>query len=214
MTEHGDGEVRGGYAESVPHYYGDYVRQLFISAAALMLIGAPFYSDALRVELPFEIAGALVLVALAALVNPHKQSVFLAAATASGVGLILFESWALYGYYDSTWTQFILREVIAIIFLAGFYFSMKTVRAFVLHKIGKHDTAGEFEEKSTSAKRNNTNTRRDEFTPWFLQSGGNHRKKDSEEKQAQDDTETGPQMSPGRSREEIKPKHHPYEDTM
>lgn len=134
-----------GFVDNIPHYHGDSVRQLFASAAALMLLGAPFYSDFLRAELPFEIAGALVLVAIAALINPHNKSVFAASAVVSGVGLIVFEAWALYAYRDSTWAQFILREVISILFLAGFYFSMKTIRAFMLHSIGKHDEAGEFE---------------------------------------------------------------------
>ena len=148
-----DGEYgRGQYVELLPHYYGDYVRQFFIAAAALMLIGAPFYASFLFVELPFEIAGALVLVALAALTNPLKKGTLLADAIASGVGMVVFESWALLAYYDSSWVQFILREIIAIIFLVAFYFSMKTVRAFALHQIGKHDYAGEFDEEANTAR--------------------------------------------------------------
>ncbi len=134
-----------GFVNSISHYYGDAVRQLFASTAALMLIGAPFYSDFLRAELPFEIAGALALVALAALMNPHNKSIFVVAAIASGIGLTVFEMWALYSYHDSTWAQFVLRELISILFLAGFYFSMKTLRAFLLGKIGKHNSVGEFE---------------------------------------------------------------------
>src|SRR3989344_9204096 len=114
------------YAENIPHYHGDAVRQLFISAAALMLIGAPFYADSLRTELPFEIVGALILAALAALANPHKKLALVADAIAAGVGLVIYKTWALYTYHDSTWMQFVLREVIAIIFLSAFYFSMKT----------------------------------------------------------------------------------------
>src|SRR3989338_782571 len=165
-----------GFSDHLPHYHGDAVRQLLASAAILMLVGAPFYASFLGVELPFLITGALALVAVAALVNPHKKSIFLVAAVASGVGLVVFETWALYGYYDSNWVQFILREVIAVVFLAGFYFSMKTVRAFVLHKVGKHDEAGEFEEPTTDSTPRiaPTNSWRDEFTPWFLKNGGNH----------------------------------------
>ena len=195
----------------VAHYYGDAVRQLFVSAAALMLIGAPFYADSMRSELPFEIVGALVLVALAALVNPHNKSVFMVGAVASGVGLVIYETWALYTYFESTWLQFILREIIAIVFLAGFYFSMKTVRAFVLHTVGKHDEVGEFDEPAPQQRRAAQRTWRDEFTPWFLQNAGNSKRNSAKEKA---EPETGPRMSPGRSPEEIKPKYHPYEDTM
>lgn len=204
------------HEEHIPHYHGDAVRQLFISAAALMLIGAPFYADSLRTELPFEIVGALILVALAALANPHKKLALVADAIAAGVGLVIYETWALYTYHDSTWMQFILREVIAIIFLAAFYFSMKTVRAFVLHQVGRHDEAGEFEEGSSPTPVRQEGSWHDEFTPWFLRSG-NSRNKDSKnnkkEKEAgkEEETETGPRMSPGRSSEEVKPKYHPYE---
>ena len=55
----------------IEHYYGDAIRQLFVTAAALILVGAPFYAEALRVELPFEILGAVILVAIAALANPY-----------------------------------------------------------------------------------------------------------------------------------------------
>jgi len=217
-----------GFSDHLPHYHGDAVRQLLASAAILMLVGAPFYASFLGVELPFLITGALALVAVAALVNPHKKSIFLVAAVASGVGLVVFETWALYGYYDSNWAQFILREVIAVVFLAGFYFSMKTVRAFVLHKVGKHDEAGEFEEapvpgtpeiKTANANPNpRANSWSDEFVPWFLKNGGNHGNTDHGGSigagRAEAAEDTGPRMSPGRSREETKPKYHPYEDTM
>ncbi len=135
------------YVEHVPHYYGDYVRILFLSATGLMLLGAPFYADSLRIELPFEIVGALVLAALAALANPHSKTVLAADAIAAGVGMVVYGTWALFSYSESTWVQFILRQGIAIVFLAAFYFSMKTVRAFLFHKVGKHDEAGEFEEE-------------------------------------------------------------------
>ncbi len=130
----------------VAHYYGDQIRQLFIGIAGVMLAGAPFYADELRMEFPFEVVGALILVALAALANPHKRFIFIASAVAAGIGTAIYEVWALYSYEDSTWLQFALRQAIASMFLIAFYFSMKTVRAFMLHKVGKHDTAGEFDE--------------------------------------------------------------------
>ena len=133
------------YEEPIPHYHGDVVRQLFIVTVILMVVGAPFYTETLRTQLPFMIAGALVLAALAALANPHKKWVFLAGAVAAGLGFVVYETWALYQYATSSWLEFILREVIAVTFLVAFYFSMKTVRAFMLRKVGRHDEAGEFD---------------------------------------------------------------------
>jgi len=125
----------------VSHYYGDFVRQAFVAAAALMLLAAPFYADDLHSELPFEIIGAVFLVAAAAMTNPWNRTVILADAIIAGVGLVIFELWAL-GEYDAiTTTQFILRQAIAVLFMIAFYFSMKTVRAMTLHQVGKSDTA-------------------------------------------------------------------------
>src|SRR3989344_564282 len=148
----------GEYTRSVtvrpggPHYYGDIVRQLFIAGAILIVVGAPFYADSLSAELLYEILAALILAGLAALVNPHNKPLLLANAIAAGVGLVVYAFWGLSEYSTSTWVQFILRELIAIIFLVAFYFSMKTVRAFILHQIGKRENVAEFDEDAALAE--------------------------------------------------------------
>lgn len=131
----------------VSHYYGDIVRQVFVAASAVMLVASPFYADSLKSEIPFYVAGALVLIILAALTNPHNRSVLLADAVAAGVGVAIFEVWALGSYETSTWVEFLLRQGIALLFLVAFYFSMKTVRAFSMHQIGKWAAPGEFDEE-------------------------------------------------------------------
>lgn len=129
----------------VPHYYGDVVRQLFVAGAVVMLVGAPFYTEALRVQFPFILCGAIVFVALAALTNPHNKTVVIADAIAAGVAVFVYETWALFQYAESSWIEFILREVIALNFITAFYFSMKTLRAMLLGQIGKRETVGEFD---------------------------------------------------------------------
>ncbi len=141
----------GGYSP-VKHYYGDVVRQLFIAGAILMCVGAPYYADTLSAELPFEIVGAIVLIALAALSNPHGRGFITADSVAAGVGLLIYETWSLYRYEDSTWVQFFLRELISIIFLAAFYFSMKTLRAMILHTVGHGPQVGEFDDDGGAAR--------------------------------------------------------------
>src|SRR3989344_2051869 len=153
--------ARHPFVKQVSHYYGDTVLQIFIATAALMLLTAPFYGDTLRIELPFEIAGALILVALAALANPHNKTSMVANAIAAGVGMVIFETWALYLYQESSWAQFTLREIVAVLFLVAFYFSTQTVRAFVMHQVGKEDEPGEFEnlEDSGNDIRHSTGTK-------------------------------------------------------
>jgi len=129
----------------VPHYHGDFVRQLFIAGAAIMLLGAPFYTGTVRTLLPFLVCGALVLVALAALTNPHKRNIMMANSIVAGVGLLIYETWALFSYAQSTLIEFTLRQLIAFVFMGAFYFSMKTLRAMALGKIGKRPEIGEFD---------------------------------------------------------------------
>jgi len=128
----------------VPHYYGDAVRQAFVGAAALMLLGAPFYANDLQIELPFEIIGAVVLVAVAALTNPRTRGVILSDTLISGVGFVTFELWALTQYPSSSALQFGLRQALALVFMFAFYFSMKTLRSMAQNQIGEPDAALDF----------------------------------------------------------------------
>ena len=121
----------------IAHYYGDFVRQCLVAAAALMLLTAPYYADDLHNELPFEIIGAVVLVALAALTSPWNRTVIIGDAVASGAGLVVFELWALQEYSPSLLIAFALRQAIAIAFMCAFYFSMKTFRAMMFRQIGQ-----------------------------------------------------------------------------
>jgi hypothetical protein len=128
----------------ISHYYGDAARQCLLAAAALMAVGAPFYSDDLAIEMPFIVLGTLVLVCIAALTSPWKQTIISAAAIASGVGLVIFEMWAFLGYSESTLIQFVLREAISLTFLFALYFSTKTLRAMITGRMGERDTALDF----------------------------------------------------------------------
>lgn len=131
---------------AVPHYYGDVIRQLFVAGAVVMLVAAPFYTEDLRMQFPLILLGAIVFVGLAALTNPHNKGVIIADAIAAGVAVFLYETWAFFDYTSSTWFEFGLREIIALNFMAAFYFSLKTLRAMLLRQIGKREVVGEFDE--------------------------------------------------------------------
>lgn len=122
---------------SIRHYYGDLVRQLLLGAATLMLIGAPFYVDEFSVQMPFIVAGALVYIGLAALMNPWKQWVIGASAACAGAGIIIYELWALWYYTPGEPIQFVLRQIPAVLLIFAFYFSLKTFRAMMMGIIGK-----------------------------------------------------------------------------
>ena len=131
---------------AIPHYYGDSVRQLLLGAAALMLVGSPFYSGDLRTEFPFIVVGALTAAALAAIINPRDRWVSISSALLSAGGVVVYAMWGMFGYETINPIAFVLRLAITVIFLFAFYFSMKTMRAFMLKQIGKRETVDEFEE--------------------------------------------------------------------
>ena len=137
---------------SIPHYYGDSVRQLLVGASTLMIVASPFYSDALGLQFPFIIVGALLSASLAALMNPRDQRVSLGSAVLSGSGLAIYTMWGMAGYDTINPIAFVLRLAIGVVFLFAFYFSMKTLRAFSLGQIGKRETVDEFEDPDERMK--------------------------------------------------------------
>ena len=132
---------------AVPHYYGDVIRWFFMAAAAAILLTHPLYANTLRVELPFTLAGALILIILAALTNPHNRNIIAADAVVAGVGMLVYQGWALSQYESSTVLEFGLRQAIAVLFMVALYFSLKTFRAMLLGKIGRRFEPREFDKE-------------------------------------------------------------------
>jgi MFS superfamily sulfate permease-like transporter len=135
----------------ISHYYGDSARQLFIAAALVMLIAAPFYTDDLPSDLPYIVVGVIALVVAAAITTPWKKMTIGLDAFAAGVGLIVFEVWALHAYNNNEMLKFVIREVLAVIFLFALYLSAKTLRAMLLHRMGKTDTPRDFTAAGSSS---------------------------------------------------------------
>ena len=119
---------------SMPHYYGDNVRGLLLAAAVIMLVGAPWYANNLQAELPLYLLGALILVCFAAFTSPRSHTMLIADTIVAGVGMALFEQWALSSYESVALSVFALRQLIALIFFFAFYFAGKTVRALVVDR--------------------------------------------------------------------------------
>lgn len=129
---------------SVPHYYGDYVRSIFIVIGAFMLILAPFVSERAPQLLPIQVISAVVLVLLAGLTSPRKEWVLILDAIAAGLGVVFFEFLALAAYNASAWFSFIALEAVTVAFLIALYFSVKTIRAMQSGQIGKKSSFGDF----------------------------------------------------------------------
>ena len=131
----------------IPHYYGDYVRQIFMLCAAVMLVFSPFLARDNIAILPFEIGGALLIAILGAFTNPARQLSMLADAVAAGVGIVTYELLALDAFSSGATIAFIEREALAVAFLFALYFSLKTIRNMAFHLIGKKERVGDFLEE-------------------------------------------------------------------
>ena len=114
------------------HYYGDIVRKLFLAGAALMLVALPFFQSLIPFSLSVSIFAALVIVLCAGLIAPTQKWItalnMLVAAGAIGI----FEYYAATAYIATHIAFFTVTQILAIIFLAAFYYSVKTVRGTFL----------------------------------------------------------------------------------
>lgn len=131
-----NGDNVPSYEEPVPHYYGDIVRRNLLLAGLFILIATPIDAD-LR-PFYFFIAGfgVLFFVILAGLTSPTSRRSLITAGIVSGVMFVLFEYFAVGAYlkYDTFFSLvFLVRQIIAIIFLFSVYFSTKTLRGMPGH---------------------------------------------------------------------------------
>ncbi len=139
----------GRYFErhAVEHYYGDHVRAFFVGTAVLVAVAMPIYGNLLPLSNLFGILFVIILVLLAGLTNPHGPTVLVADTCIAAIGILIFEATAISLYASATLPLFVCREAATLLLLFAFYFSVKTLRAMALGKIGTVDRPWEFEEK-------------------------------------------------------------------
>src|SRR3989338_11021214 len=82
----------------IEHYYGDYVRALFLGVAVLSAVAIPLFGDLLPFGTFAQVGCALLLVLLAGLTNPHSRVLMVYDVVVSGLGVFLLESAAISFY--------------------------------------------------------------------------------------------------------------------
>lgn len=132
--------------KDIPHYYGDYVRSLFIAMAVLSFVVMPIWGDLLPLGVVAQIGASVLLVLLAGFTSARNLYLMIVNATVAAVSVILLESYAVLLHPVQSMQLFIAREAGVLIMLAALYFSVKTVRAMVSGKIGHADTPLEFDQ--------------------------------------------------------------------
>lgn len=129
---------------AVRHYYGDVVRIIFVVCAIVIGLVIP-----LGGSLAVSIIGmpiVLALVVLAGFTNPHSKTIMILDTVAAALGILVAEVYAIGAYLGQSLYLFVLFEVLSVLLLVALYFSAKNVRAAMMHKIGKIDGVGEFDE--------------------------------------------------------------------
>lgn len=121
----------------IEHYYGDTVRQLFFSAAAVMAALLPFVNKELGIPLPFSIAGIIILIVAAGLTRPKWSYVAVLNGVLSLFSAGFFEYCAVFSYNQFTGSReviflllFLANQILTIIFIVALYLSVKTIRGF------------------------------------------------------------------------------------
>ncbi len=135
-----------GWNQEIPHYYGDYVRSLFIAMAVLSFVVMPLFGDMLPFGIIPQVGASLLLVLLAALTSARSIPLMLINATVAGVSVVLLESFAILLHHTQSTELFLSREAGVLLMLGALYFSVKTIRGMLSGKIGHADTSLEFDE--------------------------------------------------------------------
>lgn len=130
----------------IPHYYGDFVRVLFITVAVLAAVAVPLLGDLLPFGTLVQVLSILLLVLLAGLTHPHSVIVFWYNVCVSALAVVLLQYTAVSLYETDSFGLFLAREAGAISMLFAFYYSVKTLRAMSEGKLGKLERPWEFED--------------------------------------------------------------------
>lgn len=122
-----------GHIVVARHYYGTLVRELFLVAGVLMLVGLPFFSDHLNVPVLLSVLGVVIIASLAGLTSRKQRFVVGLDAGAALIGLFTFEIAAVHVFQNFGGDSFFwFNQILAILFFFIFYFAVKTFRAMAI----------------------------------------------------------------------------------
>jgi len=115
---------------SPAHYYGDKVRTLLISAAVIMVLTMPFFSELIPKPAFFSILAALLVIILSGLISPRQKFIVMLSLLVSAAGFLAFQYYSLTAYQTFGFKSvfFLVNELLAVLYLISTYFATKSVR--------------------------------------------------------------------------------------
>lgn len=120
------------------------VRGFFLGGAFFIVV-SPVFGEILPGGTSVHLISVVALLVLAALTTPVNTLVMTLNCAASAVSFGLVETLALENYAPDSLSLFAVRQTAAVIFLAAFYFAIKTLRAMRLHQLGHRPYLHEFD---------------------------------------------------------------------
>ncbi len=117
----------------IPHYHGDVVRAVLLTAALIMLVSLPFFKDLIPIPIVISVLAMLAIVFLAGLTNPKTVWAIVFDSLASMGGFLVFEYTALI-YFGKNIYFMLVNQTLAVIFFIAVYYSIKTLRGYFLRK--------------------------------------------------------------------------------
>lgn len=131
----------------IPHYYGDSVRIMFVSCAIVYALSMPLFGNLIPSTTAIGIAIVLALILLAGITSPTMKWLMFVNAAVAAVGIYFLQSAAIFFLDSDSKVLFTLRELCVVLLLFAFYYSVKSFRSMVTHKIGAQSRPGEFDGK-------------------------------------------------------------------
>ncbi len=111
------------------HYYGDYVRRIFIGVAVVLVLTEPLYPNLMPL---LSTMGTVLFVALlifhAGFTSPANKMTAIGNILIALFGMLLFQYSAAVGYKTEELVIFLVREALALAFMFALYYSTKTIR--------------------------------------------------------------------------------------
>jgi cation transport ATPase len=114
--------------KSLPHYYGDIIRKLFLVAGMIMLATLPFLHVRVSAPVFLSIVFILVLTFAAGFTNPRQKWNITINTVISLVGFSIFTFEAVTRFESIFDLLFATNMSLACLFLFAFYLSTKTLR--------------------------------------------------------------------------------------
>ncbi len=119
------------YQRPLPHYYGDITRALFVAIGIIMLLGLPKMTQLLQVPAIYPIIAIVLLAMAAGYTSPKKRESLSINIWLSAIGLasFIYISWFM-PLQVAVGGWVLLNQIVAILFLAALYFSIKSFRGY------------------------------------------------------------------------------------